>query len=93
MLVVLAIVGVSAIARRMGYSGMGGNTVVRCRKGHYFTTIWVPGVSLKAIRLGWLRLQYCPIGEHWTLVKPIKNADLTEDEIAFAHDHRDIRIP
>lgn len=93
MLVVLVIVGVFAIARRMGYSGMGGNTVVRCRKGHYFTTIWVPGASLKTLRLGWLRLQYCPIGKHWTLVKPIKNADLSDDEMAFAQDYRDIRLP
>ena len=31
------------VARRRGYSGLGGNTVVRCRQGHLFTTIWVPG--------------------------------------------------
>ena len=51
------------IARRLGYK-IGGNTVVRCREGHVFTTIWIPGVSLKAIRLGWARYQRCPVGGH-----------------------------
>jgi hypothetical protein len=91
--VVLAIVGSSIVARRRGYLGMGGSTVVRCRKGHYFTTIWIPGVSMKAVRLGWLRFQYCPIGKHWTFVKPIKDATLDEDQLLFAKEHRDIRIP
>ena len=36
---------------------IGGNLVVRCRKGHVFRTLWISGVSLKALRLGWLRVQ------------------------------------
>ncbi len=67
------------VARRRGYSGLGGRTLVRCRDGHLFRTLWVPGVSLKAIRLGWYRVQYCPVGRHWTVVKPVKDADAGED--------------
>lgn len=63
------------IARRRGYSGLGGRTLVRCRDGHLFRTIWVPGVSLKSIRLGWYRFQFCPVGRHWTMVKPVKDSE------------------
>jgi len=80
------------VARRRGYS-LGGNVVVRCRSGHLFTTIWIPGASLKAVRLGWARLQYCPVGQHWSLVTPVRDADLTDEERTFADEHRDMRIP
>ena len=80
------------VLRRLGY-GIGGNTVVRCRQGHLFTTIWVPGASLKSIRLGWWRLQRCPVGQHWSIVTPVKESDLTEEERRFAREHKDIRIP
>ncbi len=80
------------MARRLGYK-VGGNTIVRCRQGHLFTTIWVPGASLKSIRLGWARVQRCPVGKHWSLVTPVKDADLTDDERRDAAEHRDIRIP
>lgn len=90
---VAVLVGGTIVARRRGYSGIGGNTVVRCRHGHLFTTIWVPGVSLKSVRLGWYRLQRCPVGHHWTLVTPVKDSDLTDEERQFAEENRDIRIP
>jgi hypothetical protein len=80
------------IARRRGY-GIGGNTLVRCRQGHLFTTIWIPGASLKAIRLGWWRIQRCPVGPHWSIVVPVRAADLTEDERHAADETRDVRIP
>jgi hypothetical protein len=76
----------------MGYR-LGGDVVVRCRQGHLFTTIWVPGASLKAVRFGWWRLQRCPVGQHWSLVSPVREADLTADELRAARDHHDIRIP
>ena len=79
------------VARRMGYK-IGGNTVVRCRQGHLFTTLWIPGVKLKAIDLGVARIQHCPVGRHWSLVVPVREADLSEDERHFAAEHRDIRI-
>jgi hypothetical protein len=91
-LIVALFLASTLVARRMGYK-VGGNVVVRCREGHLFTTIWVPGASLKSIRLGWLRFQHCPVGKHWTLVKPVKDADLTVDERQFAAEHRDVRIP
>ena len=87
----LAVLATIVLARR-GYP-MGGNVVVRCRKGHLFTTIWIPFASVKAIRLGRWRLQRCPVGQHFSLVRPVKEADLTEAEKLSANAHRDIRIP
>jgi hypothetical protein len=80
------------VMRRRGYR-MGGNVIVRCRQGHLFTTIWIPGASLKALRLGWWRFQRCPVGQHWAIVRPVKEADLTEDERRTAAENKDIRIP
>ena len=91
-LIVAGLVAGTVVARRLGY-GIGGNTVVRCREGHLFTTIWIPGASLKALRLGWARLQYCPVGRHWSLVTPVRVADLTEAERQAAAEHHDIRVP
>lgn len=75
-----------------GY-GLGGNVVVRCREGHVFTTIWIPGVSLKSLRLGWWRAQRCPVGRHWSIVTPVRRSDLTEDQQRSARENRDIRVP
>ena len=72
---------------------MGGNVVVRCRRGHLFTTIWIPGASLKSLRLGWWRSQWCPVGHHWALVTPVQEADLSEEEKRTARQTKDIRIP
>ncbi len=80
------------VARRLGY-GVGGNTVVRCRKGHLFTTLWIPGVKLKAIDLGVARVQHCPVGGHWSLVTPVRDSDLTDEQREFARAHHDLRIP
>jgi hypothetical protein len=90
--VVLAYVAATIVARRRGYP-MGGNVVVRCRHGHLFSTIWVPGASLKSIRLGWWRIQRCPVGNHWTIVTPVRESELTEAERRLAHETRDMRIP
>jgi hypothetical protein len=78
--------------RRFGYR-FGGNVVVRCRSGHLFTTLWVPGASFKAIRLGWFRVQRCPVGKHWSMVKPVRRDELTEDERRFADEHHDVKLP
>ena len=88
--VVAAFYGVATfIARRLGYT-VGGNVVVRCRQRHLFTTIWVPGASIESVKLGWWRLQRCPVGKHWTLVSPVKDADLTDEERRFAAAHHDL---
>jgi hypothetical protein len=72
---------------------IGGNVVVRCRAGHLFTTIWIPAVSVKALRLGWWRIQRCPVGRHWSLVTPVNASELTADERRFAGEHHDIKLP
>jgi hypothetical protein len=90
---VLACYGAGTIlAWRRGYT-FGRNVPVRCNQGHLFTTTWIPGGSLKAVRLGFWRLQWCPAGRHVALIRPVKNADLTEEERQFAAAHRDTRIP
>jgi hypothetical protein len=94
-IVVLALVGITVVVinmvvRRKGYS-IPGRTVVRCSKGHLFVTTWVEGGSLKAVRLGPLRrYQRCPVGNHWAIVHPVKEEDLTDEErraVAGGVDH------
>lgn len=93
MALVAAVLAVGTIvARKLGYK-VGGNVVVRCRRGHLFTTLWIPGVKLKAIDLGVARIQHCPVGHHWSLVLPVREADLTEEERREAAAHHDIRLP
>lgn len=82
----------TAVVRARGYK-LGGNVVVRCRQGHLFTTIWIPGASVKALRLGFWRFQRCPVGHHWSIVAPVKESDLTEAEKRLASEHKDIRLP
>ena len=80
------------LARLRGYR-FGGNVIVRCRDGHLFTTIWVPGASLKSVRLGWWRLQHCPVGDHWSIVSPVKVDDLSDADKQLAAEYRDTRLP
>ena len=70
------------------------NTPVRCSAGHLFTTIWIPLLSLKALRLGWKRYQYCPVGHHWATVTRLDtDAAPTPEELAKAAGVHDVRIP
>jgi hypothetical protein len=85
------LVEVTALRAR-GY-GLGGNVVVRCRRGHLFSTIWIPGASFKSIRLGWWRIQRCPVGRHWSIVTPVNRSELAEDERRIAEGRKDIGIP
>lgn len=82
----------AVVAKRRG-TVLGVDTVVRCRDGHLSTTWWIPGASVKAVRLGWWRLQRCPIGPHWSLVTPVTVSELTESERGLAAAHHDIRLP
>jgi hypothetical protein len=66
---------------------------VRCRRGHLFTTLWIPGASFKSIRLGWWRLQRCPVGRHWSIVTPVNRSELADAERRSAAAWKDIRIP
>jgi hypothetical protein len=90
--VLLSAVETVVVARRRGHI-FDPRTIVRCRSGHLFTTVWLPGASVKALRLGWWRFQHCPVGRHWTLVTPVTVADLTDDERRDATARRDARIP
>jgi hypothetical protein len=93
--VVAAIAVVAEVPRislGVGYP-VGGEVVVRCRRGHLFSTIWIPGASIKAVRLGWYRFQRCPVGGHWTLVRPVREAELSDDELRSARDQHDVRLP
>jgi hypothetical protein len=82
----------AVIATRQGYK-FGSNVIVRCRQGHLFTTVWIPGASVKALRLGYWRVQWCPVGRHVDLVRLVKDADLTEAERSFAAAHHDVPVP
>jgi hypothetical protein len=72
---------------------LGGNVVVRCRSDHVYTTIWLPAVSIKSVRLGLWRLQRCPVGRHWSIVTPVRESDLTPRERRAARETKDIRVP
>jgi hypothetical protein len=69
--IAVLMIGGTLVARRLGYK-VGGRTLVRCRQGHEFTTLWIPGVKLTAIDLGIARIQHCPVGDHWSLVTPVR---------------------
>ena len=82
----------TAVAIRQGYR-FGRDVTVRCRRGHLFTTVWIPGASVKALRLGYWRVQWCPVGRHVDLVRLVKEADLTEAERSLAAAHHDVPVP
>jgi hypothetical protein len=82
----------TVVAVRRGYS-FGRNVTVRCRAGHLFSTVWIPGASVKSVRLGLWRVQWCPVGRHVTLVHPVKDADLSDAERVFASEHHDVPVP
>ncbi len=94
LLIVLAVVAVetAVVAQRRGHL-LGARTIVRCRDGHLFTTLWVPGASVKAVRLGWWRYQRCPVGGHWSFVTPVQESELTDAERDRALANPDIRLP
>ena len=92
-LLMAAAVAVEALPVWLRAHKPGGKVIVRCRQGHLFTTIWMPGVSAKSLRLGFWRVQYCPVGRHWTIVAPVREAGLSDDQRRTAHEQHDIRIP
>jgi hypothetical protein len=92
LVLVIALFAAVTWAGRRGYR-VGADVIVRCRAGHLFTTVWIPGVSFKAVRLGWYRLQWCPVGEHWTLVTPVPGSGLSDEERWLAARYRDGPMP
>ena len=88
----LTVVTEVLMLRRRGY-GLGGDVVVGCRRGHLYTTLWFPGASVPSVRLGWWRIQYCPVGRHVSLVTPVDTADLDAVDRQAATDVHDLRLP
>jgi hypothetical protein len=91
-LIVLGLL-IEPLAMKLRGFPIGGRLIVRCRRGHLFATIWIPSFSLKAARLLWWRAQYCPVGRHWTVVVPVRENELTDDEKRIARDRHDIPLP
>jgi hypothetical protein len=85
--------GLEAVAVRRRSGHLGGRVIVRCRSGHLFSTLWIPGASVKAVRLGPWRVQRCPVGRHWSVVTPVREASLSSTELDAARATRDARIP
>jgi hypothetical protein len=84
----LAFVGGAVLARRRGYHKEG-NIIARCGQGHLFTTVWVGPPSIRRVYLGWGRLQRCPVGDHWTLVRRVDESTLSAEEKKAAHKIKD----
>ena len=92
-MMLLALVLLEPLALWLRGYPIGGRLIVRCRQGHLFTTLWIPGVSAKSARLLWWRLQRCPVGHHWTVVTPVKPSELSARERRVASKRRDVPIP
>lgn len=92
-ILVMAVLAEAVVVGRRRGSLLGTDTVVRCRQGHLFTTIWIPGASLKSLRLGLWRYQRCPVGGHWDLVTPVDVAELSDEEREQAAGQHDVAIP
>jgi hypothetical protein len=76
--IIAAVVIVKVVVSRVkGRPAIAGKIAVRCGRGHAFTTTWSPLGSLTSVRLGGARFQYCPVGHHWSLVRPVNDSSLT----------------
>jgi len=93
LLIVLGAFLIEAVPMRLRGYPTGRSVVVRCQRGHLFTTIWIPGASVKSLRLLWWRYQRCPVGKHWSVVTPVRPSDLSGRQRWVARRHRDIPIP
>lgn len=68
-------------------------TPVRCADDHLFTTIWIPFVSLKSVRMGGRRFQRCPVDGHWSTVERLDPETTDPGELEAAALVHDIHIP
>jgi hypothetical protein len=90
LLLAVAIVAVPIASQWHGRAGY--ERIVRCRAGHLYTSTVVPGVSLKSVRLWNARLQWCPVGRHWSLVRPVDESSLTAAERDAARSVHDAHV-
>lgn len=67
-------------------------TIVRCASGALYSTIWVPMVSVKAVRLGNARWQRCPVHKRWEMTRRVDPRTLSDAERAAAGEVRDSGI-
>jgi hypothetical protein len=58
--------------------------IARCMRGGLFETVWIPLISFKALRLGPLRIQRCPVHRRWEVVQTVDPATLSDAERAEA---------
>jgi hypothetical protein len=72
---------------------MGGDTIVRCSQGHLFTTRWIVGSSVKAVRLGYMRYQRCPVCKKMAHRRPVRDGELTDEDRRAAAEHHDTSLP
>jgi hypothetical protein len=91
--VVGACIALGARLMRRNGSGPGRDVIVRCAAGHLYSTIWIPSVSLKAVRLGSRRYQRCPVGRHWAMTDLVDRATLSPAELEAALAVTDWRVP
>lgn len=66
--------------------------IVRCSHGHLYRTNWWTWGSFKAVRLGTVRYQRCPVCRGWRMTRRVRREDLTPDEVAEAAANRDSDI-
>jgi len=67
--------------------------IVECTRGGRYSTIWLPFGSLKAIRLGRTRIQYCPIHRRFERVRKVDPRSLSRRARRRAQALRDLPIP
>jgi hypothetical protein len=91
-IVIALAVRVMRVSQQQGYR-FGRDVIVRCRDGHLFMTTWIPMVSFKAIRFGLVRFQHCPVGDHGTTVRLMRDEDLTPAQRREAGRHHDNGVP
>lgn len=68
-------------------------TIVRCSRGAYYETVWVPFASFTSIRLGTKRFQKCPVHHRWELARLVPEDEWTPEVFAAAQQHQDTRVP
>jgi hypothetical protein len=73
-IIAAVVIAKMVVSRVRGRPAIVGKIVVRCGRGHVFTTTWSPLGSLTSVRLGGARFQYCPVGHHWALVRPVNDS-------------------
>ena len=93
LILIAVVIGLFAFYVKRGDVKGGARIIVRCRLGHLFTTIWIPFVSFKAVRLGPVRFQFCPVGQHWAFVTPVREEELSEEEKEIASQNHDSQVP